>query len=575
MYFLAKDKHPASWLTTTTILWALAAALLSSLGIVFADSNTNADGENVIESATSYLQKADKLLISGNPGDALIAYTAAIDVDPNVYLPYYKRATAYLSLNRLGLAARDLSKSIELNPHFYKAYEQRAKIYIKEGRFVKAGDDIEYLKSNFSKESKADKLLTSLQSVETEVEEAKKSNEAGNYSECVKYATKAIEVCPFFGDLRSIRYECNLKLGDIAGSVNDLQRLSQFDKEDLGVYTDIANLRFFYLGEKAEAIASLKECLHSDPENKQCKALFKQLKQLDKSLKKLDVELKKDKWNTCGKMISPPSKDSGEGLLAQVTKLDEDLSKKYQLPSKPTSNIILMRIIDVACISHSSLKRWKLAEDFCSKSLENNPDNIQAVIGMSSVLLEKDEFDKAISLLEEAQQKSQGQNGKINKLLHEAQKKKRMAGRKDYYKILGVPKDADQREIKKAFRKMAQQWHPDRYKGDLTPEQVQDKMSDINQAYEVLSDEKTRAEYDQGHDPNDPTGGHEYGGPGGFGGEPGGGNPFFFYPNGQQFVFKQGGSGEAFFEFGGAGGGGGKKGGSKKFKQYFGGGFPF
>src|SRR6185369_17478578 len=60
---------------------------------------------------------------------------------------------------------------------------------------------------------------------------------------------------------------------------------------------------------------------------------------------------------------------------------------------------------------------------------------------------------------------------------------------KDYYKILGVPRTANKKEIKKAFRKLAHEWHPDKYRGDLTPEEVELKMSQINEAYEVLSDD--------------------------------------------------------------------------------------
>lgn len=53
---------------------------------------------------------------------------------------------------------------------------------------------------------------------------------------------------------------------------------------------------------------------------------------------------------------------------------------------------------------------------------------------------------------------------------------------------LGVPRDADTREIKRAYRKKAQEWHPDKYNGDLSKEEVEKKMAEINQAYEVLSD---------------------------------------------------------------------------------------
>jgi molecular chaperone DnaJ len=65
---------------------------------------------------------------------------------------------------------------------------------------------------------------------------------------------------------------------------------------------------------------------------------------------------------------------------------------------------------------------------------------------------------------------------------------------KDFYKTLGVNKDASQDEIKKAFRKLARKYHPDLNPGDKSAEQ---KFKEANEAYEVLSNAKKRAEYDQ------------------------------------------------------------------------------
>ncbi|MEW1913872.1 molecular chaperone DnaJ [Kitasatospora sp. NPDC085895] len=65
---------------------------------------------------------------------------------------------------------------------------------------------------------------------------------------------------------------------------------------------------------------------------------------------------------------------------------------------------------------------------------------------------------------------------------------------KDYYKVLGVPKDATAAEIKKTYRKLAREFHPDANKGDAKAEE---RFKDISEAYDVLSDEKRRKEYDE------------------------------------------------------------------------------
>ncbi|HEY9224484.1 molecular chaperone DnaJ [Variovorax sp. N23] len=92
-----------------------------------------------------------------------------------------------------------------------------------------------------------------------------------------------------------------------------------------------------------------------------------------------------------------------------------------------------------------------------------------------------------------------------------------MATKRDYYETLGVPKNASEEEIKKAYRKLAMKHHPDRNQGDASKD-AEAKFKDAKEAYEMLSDPQKRAAYDQyGHAGVDPN---MRGGPGaeGFGG---------------------------------------------------------
>jgi molecular chaperone DnaJ len=87
---------------------------------------------------------------------------------------------------------------------------------------------------------------------------------------------------------------------------------------------------------------------------------------------------------------------------------------------------------------------------------------------------------------------------------------------KDFYKTLGVPKDAKPEDIKKAYRKLARQHHPDKNTGDAGAEE---RFKEISEAYDVLADDKRRAEYDEARTLFG-SGGFRRPGPGGAGGGP-------------------------------------------------------
>ncbi|MCX7710422.1 MAG: molecular chaperone DnaJ [Clostridia bacterium] len=122
-----------------------------------------------------------------------------------------------------------------------------------------------------------------------------------------------------------------------------------------------------------------------------------------------------------------------------------------------------------------------------------------------------------------------------------------MANKRDYYEVLGVDKNASEADLKKAYRKLAKQYHPDVNPDDKVAEA---KFKEVNEAYEVLSDSQKRARYDQfghaGTDPNGFGGGYQ----GGFG------------------DFDFGGIGDIFETFfGGSGFGGGRSGRNKNGPQ--------
>src|SRR3954471_11538930 len=122
-----------------------------------------------------------------------------------------------------------------------------------------------------------------------------------------------------------------------------------------------------------------------------------------------------------------------------------------------------------------------------------------------------------------------------------------MSAKRDYYEVLGVSKSSSPDEIKKAYRKVAMQYHPDRNPGD---HEAEEKFKEAAEAYEVLSDQDKRAKYDRyGHQAFAP-------GSGGFGAG---------HASNMEDIFSQFGDifGEDIFGnfFGGGGGGGRSRGG--------------
>ncbi|CAO3582639.1 unnamed protein product [Absidia cylindrospora] len=304
--------------------------------------------------------------------------------------------------------------------------------------------------------------------------------------------------------------------------MNNLSRAAYITPSDHTILIELANINFYLLNEPEGALANLKQCLHYDPEQKQCKSTFRQLKKLNKTIKTIQENTEKKKYSTASNQLIGTA--SREGVIKQVREDIERVKEQY-IPTL-NNNVpqrLLLQCYETACRLQNLLnKDESKIVDWCTQTLALQDDNVDALSNRGEVYLNQHEYEKAIEDLKKAHDATQGQNHKVNQLLQKAQQLLRQSKRRDYYKILGVSRDADTRQIKKAYRQLAYETHPNRAEPDQK-EEAEKQMAEVNAAYEVLSNDDMRQQFDNGIDPFDPESQNGSGNGGGFRHQ---GNPF-------------------------------------------------
>lgn len=317
-------------------------------------------------------------------------------------------------------------------------------------------------------------------------------------------------------------------------------------------------MMFYSLGDTKLGVDQVKKCLHSDPDSKPCKALFREEKSILKQIDEVETLLEKRQSNSASKALVGKGTDDEPGLLSEI-KSNIDAHRKAGIIHAKAPSDLYTNQLELTCEAFLSLKNMNKAEIYCAQLLDLDSISLQGLLYQAQKHMDAENFDAAIATLNTARENHPDDQGTINPKLQEAQVALKRSKTKDYYKVLGVSRDADERTIKKAYRTATKNFHPDKAAAKGIPkEESEKKMAAINEAYEVLSDPELKARFDQGDDPNDPHANQ-------------GGNPFQGSPfgaGGQQFFFQHGfpggQGGQRQFKFSSGGGG-----------NPFGGGFPF
>ncbi|TPX63606.1 hypothetical protein SpCBS45565_g06506 [Spizellomyces sp. 'palustris'] len=474
------------------------------------------------KTAQGHLDDAKAHMSAGRYNEALDSFDAAITQDPDNYLTYFRRAAVFLTLGRMGTALRDFTKVLQLKPDHHPALLQRTKLHIRQGALQDAIIDLDKYHTVNPGDAEVAQLQADIYHAQTNIKDAETAIKAAECDTAISHLTEALMIVSHTTDLRLKRAECFLKTGDNEMAIADLTRVTKLDPDNTETYVRLSSLHLS-LGEIEAALTNVKDCLRRDPDHKSCKRTFREIKKLDKALKSAQDAIANGAWKSVVSKLT--SGDAKSSVVGQVEQLGASAKK---------------RVYDMMCKSYAEMKDGKNALTWCSKVLDVNGDDVDALIYRAEAKILMEDYEDAMRDYQKASQTSP-HDPRIQSGFTKAQKLHKQSTSKDYYKVLGIPRSATKKEIKKAYRKMAQEWHPDKYSGDLPMDKVEKRMSEINEAYEVLSDDELRKRFDMGDDPND-QGSH------------GGGSPFqghpFFQQGGFPFGFQQGGQGSGFqFKF--------------------------
>ncbi|KAI9635593.1 co-chaperone [Dioszegia hungarica] len=447
-------------------------------------------------------QDGNRLLAEGEYSGAARAFGEAIELDPSSFSTYYKRATAYLSMGRTNAALDDFDTILRLNPAFVQAHYQKAKILAKDGEFSRAGEALQlYTKQD----QEAADLAEAVKSAANAAGSARKARKSRDWPLCVQHATKALEVGPNSVEMREVRLACNEEMGDVDAVYGDLSRLAILQPASTDLPLRLAHIGYFILA-SPQALNHVKQCLHYDPDSKPCKKVHRLLRSLEKDVAKARNFVEGGTPRPAIKVL-----DGDDGLLARFEKAFKDAQTEQDgriwlpLTLRPNeTSETRLNLYALACKAAVGANDFTKSRGmkWCDEVFAMDAENSDALIARGEKALKEEKYEEAVRMLEKAFETTGRSSQDIANRLGKAQKLLKVSKQKDYYKVLGVSRDADARTIKKAFRTKAKIAHPD-VGGSA------EQMSALNEAHEVLSDPQLRQRYDNGDDPNDPTSGHQ------------------------------------------------------------------
>ncbi|XP_011620841.1 dnaJ protein P58IPK homolog B isoform X1 [Amborella trichopoda] len=438
--------------------------------------------------------------------------SAQHDGKPGDAATFSKKALESLAFKRYFEALDYLNEALEADPAFSEAYFHRASSLRQLCRYEESERDYKKFLELKPSTSAAEKELSQMFQAKSSLEVAIDLFNSKNVIKAMDHLDKVVLVfSPECSKAKLLKIKILIAEKDYSGAIAETGYILKSDESNLEALL-LRGQAYYYLVDHDVALRHYQKGLRLDPEHSGLKKAYFGLKNLIKKTKSAEENLAKGKLRL--------AVEDFKGALA----LD---------PNHTAYNVHLYLEL---CKVLIKLGRGKDALDSCTAALDIDGELIDALVQRGEAKLLVEDWEGAVGDLQAAAQKSP-QDMSIREALMRAEKSLKLSKRKDWYKILGISRTASIAEIKRAYKKLALQWHPD--KNVDNREEAETKFREIAEAYEILGDEDKRVRYDRGEDIEDAGMGM---GGAGFNPFGGGGQQFTFhfeggFPGGYGFNF--------------------------------------
>lgn len=475
---------------------------------------------------------------------ALEMYTKAHELHPTNAIYLGNRSAVYIAQENWTQALRDSKEATKVDKTYVKGYSREIKCNIALGNVAAARSSIENIRNNVKLDGDFDTIfkleLQQLKHLENAIQQAKNSEAKKEYRQASYYYKVASQAAVADKNL----HINHIKNTALAGQVMDAHKMifDVLQKNSNDANAILVRGICFHLEDNTEkALTHFSQALRLAPDLTEAKTY----RMICKKIKEV-----KEKGNACFK----------EQNYTQAIEVYTEA-----LTIDPPNRACNAKLLFNRALARSKIKetdpdkaeaRDRLIKKDCDSAIEFDEKYVKAYRRRALVNQNLGEHDQAVRDFETVAKLEPTRENK--QAVQQAKKQAKLAERKDYYKILKVSKDAEEKDLKKAYKKMALVHHPDRHSSASEEEKLKHEKAfkDVNEAFSVLSDPQKRHRYDNGMDLE------------------GGGNPFGDGGIDPNLIFQSffggGMGGSPFGGMGGSRGGSSRGGGGHEFVFSFG-----